>query len=412
MYGGTYVGGIGEKGVIFSEDTNGSNYQVIHYFSDPTGANTYGNFTLVGKKLFGMTENGGIHENGVVFSIDTTGADYKVLLLLDTAHGLYPHGSLLFTSNKLYGMTIDGGANDYGVIFSIDTDGTHYADLYDMNYINGTGPQGGLTQAGNAFYGMAQMGGPGNDGTIFRFQPISVYFTVADNILCNGTSTGSLVAHPTYGKSPYTYLWSPVGETTATATGLSAGTYTVTVTDSAGDTFTVTTTLTQPSPIVLITDSVNATSGCNGMATVTASGGTPSYKYLWSPGGATTDTIKGLCSGSYCCKVSDIFNCTKTTCINIVSGISQLTANTEQLKVYPNPSSGIFELMDNGQLTMSNKMQIVIYNTLGQKVYSKLSIVHFPLSINLGNQPDGIYFYRLFPESTMEIVSGKIVIAH
>ncbi len=49
-------------------------------------------------------------------------------------------------------------------------------------------------------------------------------------------------------------------------------------------------------------------SPCNsssGTASVTASGGTPPYTYLWSPTGQTTQSISGLAPGTYVVKVTD-----------------------------------------------------------------------------------------------------------
>ncbi|HBR53676.1 MAG TPA: hypothetical protein DEA82_05605, partial [Flavobacteriaceae bacterium] len=48
------------------------------------------------------------------------------------------------------------------------------------------------------------------------------------------TNDGTATANASGGIPPYTYLWSPGGQTTQTITGLSDGTYTVTVTDANG----------------------------------------------------------------------------------------------------------------------------------------------------------------------------------
>ncbi len=45
--------------------------------------------------------------------------------------------------------------------------------------------------------------------------------------------------------------------------------------------------------------------GSNGMAIVTATGGTGMYTYLWAPGGQTKDTVSGLSAGTYTLMVSD-----------------------------------------------------------------------------------------------------------
>src|SRR5207248_11466647 len=66
---------------------------------------------------------------------------------------------------------------------------------------------------------------------------------------------------------------------------LGAGTYTVTVSDATGCTSTQSITITQPSAITAPTTqtNVNCNGGNNGTATVTASGGTPGYTYVWAP---------------------------------------------------------------------------------------------------------------------------------
>ena len=48
--------------------------------------------------------------------------------------------------------------------------------------------------------------------------------------LCHGSEDGTATVNATGGTTGYTYLW-PNGQTSATATGLAAGTYVVTVTD-------------------------------------------------------------------------------------------------------------------------------------------------------------------------------------
>jgi hypothetical protein len=51
------------------------------------------------------------------------------------------------------------------------------------------------------------------------------------HIKCNGQSTGSITANPSFGTAPYTFLWN-TSETTAQITNKAAGVYIVTATDS------------------------------------------------------------------------------------------------------------------------------------------------------------------------------------
>lgn len=57
---------------------------------------------------------------------------------------------------------------------------------------------------------------------------------------------------------------------------------------------------------------------CNGDATVTASGGTSPYTYLWNdPGNQTTLTASGLCAGNYTSTVTDQNGCSVTDTVSI-----------------------------------------------------------------------------------------------
>lgn len=54
------------------------------------------------------------------------------------------------------------------------------------------------------------------------------------NVSCGGVNDGSATVAPTGGQGPFTYLWQPSGQTSATATNLGVGAYTVTIEGSAG----------------------------------------------------------------------------------------------------------------------------------------------------------------------------------
>jgi uncharacterized protein (DUF2141 family) len=72
---------------------------------------------------------------------------------------------------------------------------------------------------------------------------LSVNFVNGNFEPCFNDTNGFLTAEGTFGVAPFTYAWN-TGATTATITGLGAGTYTVTATDVNGDTVSNSTTLT------------------------------------------------------------------------------------------------------------------------------------------------------------------------
>jgi len=143
------------------------------------------------------------------------------------------------------------------------------------------------------------------------------------SVTCNGLSNGSATSSPTGGVSPYTYLWTPGGQTTSTATGLSAGSYSVLITGSAGCTATGTINVTQPN---LFTASIGSATpnplkcngDCDGSILINLNGGTPTYSYAWSTG-ATTASITGLCAGAYSLTAADANGCTATTSVTFTA---------------------------------------------------------------------------------------------
>ncbi len=124
--------------------------------------------------------------------------------------------------------------------------------------------------------------------------------------LCNGTATVTATGSP-YG---YTYLWSN-GDTSATATGLCAGTYTVQVTTLCAVDSAVVTVPIGPGPATVDHTQTNpeCNAFCDGVATLTVNGGTPPYTYSWAPTGGNGITATNLCAGTYIATVVDSIGC-------------------------------------------------------------------------------------------------------
>lgn len=143
--------------------------------------------------------------------------------------------------------------------------------------------------------------------------------TTAD-VSCNGGTNGSAAVIATGGLAPYTYSWAPSGGTASTASGLSAGIYTVTVVDANACITMASTVVTEPTPFTLTITATNVS--CkgqnNGTATVNASGATPGYSYLWSPGGSTTNSAVGLTAGGYTVAVTDSKGCIAAATVNVL----------------------------------------------------------------------------------------------
>lgn len=161
--------------------------------------------------------------------------------------------------------------------------------------------------------------------------PLNIANVVTTNVACKDSGNGSVVISITGGTPTYTYLWAPVGGTSATASNLSGGIYTVTVTDANGCQQTVTATVKESilslSTSITNNKSVTCTGSKDGTLTVTPVGGTTPYTYSWSPAGGNDSTALGLSGGIYTVTVTDTYGCSSTTTATINESVLLLSAN-------------------------------------------------------------------------------------
>jgi len=130
-------------------------------------------------------------------------------------------------------------------------------------------------------------------------------------VQCATSTNGGATVVASGGTNPLTYLWTPSGEATATATGLHAGNNTITVTDNAGCVASEIVNVPSPAPIV-ITEAVTPTN-CGtaiGEIAVNATGGTGTLTYTWTPNVGSGATISNLIGGTYDLTVEDDNGCT------------------------------------------------------------------------------------------------------
>ena len=161
--------------------------------------------------------------------------------------------------------------------------------------------------------------------TLTQPDPIVISPTTV-NLACNGISTGSIDVAVSGGVGPYTYMWNNNGGTSATRTGLAAGTYGVTVKDNNNCTKTASYTLTQPSALSLTktVSNVSCNGGSDGNIDLSVAGGVAPYSINWS-NNANTEDINNLPTGTYSVNVTDVNGCQKSTTV-IVSEPAILAA--------------------------------------------------------------------------------------
>jgi hypothetical protein len=94
-------------------------------------------------------------------------------------------------------------------------------------------------------------------------------------------------------------------------------------------------------------------------------------------------------------------------------GINQIPFQKNSLSIFPNPNNGSFTVSCHAvrQLADSVSQTITIYNVLGEQVYNAtLNQVQGDNNINISNQPNGIYLYRVLSGNGNLAGEGKIVI--
>jgi gliding motility-associated-like protein len=140
------------------------------------------------------------------------------------------------------------------------------------------------------------------------------------------------IANVTGGTGPYSYLWTPTGQTAQTATGLTAGTYYLTVSDNSCIPKVQTDSVVVPSGGSLTLNSAQANVACFGNATafasVAPSGGTAPYTYSWNTVPVqTSSTATGLVAGNYTVTVTDASGCSNTSTV-VITEPTALGANS------------------------------------------------------------------------------------
>ncbi|MBL4658332.1 MAG: SprB repeat-containing protein, partial [Flavobacteriales bacterium] len=142
-------------------------------------------------------------------------------------------------------------------------------------------------------------------------------------VTCFNGSDAQATADVTCAAQPFSYLWSD-GQTTATATGLAAGTYEVLVTDSFGTVDSNTISIFQ-APVISTTllGAYQICTGSDGHVDSWIAGGTGAYSFAWS-NGDTTQSIFGLQANMYNVTVTDAVGCSVTDSVEVTLHIDTL----------------------------------------------------------------------------------------
>jgi hypothetical protein len=194
-------------------------------------------------------------------------------------------------------LTVSGGISPYSYSWS------NGAMTEDLNNLTGGTYQATITDAAGCT-AISEM--------IVINEPVTMTATpFADQILCNGESSGIIELIVSGGTEPYTYLWSN-GETDPALKELFAGFYSVTITDANGCMLPVgPIEIIEPDILTANFTAVNVV--CHGESTgsidLNVIGGTQPYSFTWSNNSIAED-LNNISAGSYSVAITDANGCT------------------------------------------------------------------------------------------------------
>ncbi|HXB13427.1 MAG TPA: T9SS type A sorting domain-containing protein [Bacteroidia bacterium] len=299
--------------------------------------------------------------------------------------------------NQPYGMVSDASGNiyiaDYGnnVIRKVNTSGI-------ISTIAGNGFAGYSGDGGQAT--TAEMNGPFNvkldvSGNIYisdlnnnRIRKVDV-----SGIITTIAGNGSAGFSGDGGQATAAELFNP--------TGLAIdGSGNIYIADAANDRVRKI----NPSGII-------STAAGNGKPGFSGDGGPATNAEFDGANGAVIDNVGNL-------YIPDTFNNRIRKITNPwLAGISDISENNKELIIFPNPSNGLFQLgIRNGQLGINGTAEV--YNMLEEIIYSKQfftqgsirTTLNSQLSIDISNNANGIYLYRVTSNSGELIGEGKLII--
>ena len=153
------------------------------------------------------------------------------------------------------------------------------------------------------------------------------------DVLCNGTNTGSASVVPSGAPGPFTYVWSPAGGSSDTASNLTAGNYSVLITSANGCSITKNFTITRTCLVVInyslpfLVARPDNTAMSDGKAKII-----DSY-FLLEKDGVADPTWRALSGQSYC-NANASGSSASGTLINSGSYTAILTPGNYVLKMY------------------------------------------------------------------------------
>jgi gliding motility-associated-like protein len=222
-----------------------------------------------------------------------------------------------------------------------------------VNGIGGTSPYQYALNAGSfgsasSFNGLAantyvlhvkDNNGCSKDSIVTVTQPAPLTATATHtDVTCYGGSNGTATVVGAGGTTPYSYSWRGTGQSVATATGLSAGTFTGIVTDMRGCKDSASVVITEPTKIVMSFNTLSplCVGASTGAITANVTGGRTPYAYSWNTAPIqTAATILQIPGGMYTLTLTDASGCVRKDSVFVSEPLPvQISIKSTQVSCY------------------------------------------------------------------------------
>lgn len=302
------------------------------------------------------------------------------------------------TTGQMYTMDLVGG-----VLFSVDKSNGVATAIGEIGIDPGFAQDAAFDPMTNQLYLAFYSGPTGAQLRVVDTNTGLSYFVSTFNGVNDEVLAFGIAEDPTV---PYTYNWSPSGDLSDAfapnpiASPTANTTYTLSVLDRCNEVGSGSAAVTISAPPSLDVQGNPDNGTGNGSVTVTPTGGTAPYTYLWSTGDVT-QTVTGLSADSsafYTVTVTDANGCSSVDSAFVGSnvGIDDLiAAGINAFEVYPNPSNGVFTV--NIAMDSRETLELSVLDIRGKKVFGKSldATDRFNETLQLTDLPAGVYMLNV-----------------
>lgn len=245
------------------------------------------------------------------------------------------------SGERLYATYFGGTGLDWPTGLALDP---NTQCVYITGEWTGTSTNNPTVDPGSGAYYQNGLAGGGDDGFIMKFCPSKDSSLTANKIIvdasCYKQCDGSAEVLAEGGSPPYSYYWVTNDDSNSRINNLCAGNYVFNLSDECNNQISDSILIKEPNEILIAlisSDNVLCNGDSTGTATVSVSGGTPSYSYLWNSGG-TNLTENNLAAGTYSFFVKDSLDCKDTFNVKVleplplVTSISSTNVSCEEIK--------------------------------------------------------------------------------